>query len=76
MVRGGKVVNDDPSVQAMPVIPVCLLRKNKAMGTRLPYPGQYICDSVHAYMPVVTTALGSVFGVLWRLLEGEHGMVG
>lgn len=46
------------------------------MGTHLPYPGQYICDSVHAYMPVVTTVLGSVFGVLWRLLEGEHGVVG
>lgn len=75
MVRGGKVVSDS-SVQAIPVIPVCLLWKNKALGTHLPYPGQYICDRVHAYMPVVTTVLGSVFGVLWRLLEGEHGVVG
>lgn len=75
LVRGGKVVND-PSVQAIPVIPVCLLWKNKAMGIRLPYPGQYISESVHAYMPMVITVLGSVFRVLWRLLVGERGVVG
>lgn len=72
--RGGKVVND-PSVPAIPVIPVCLLWKNKAMGTHLPYPGQYISESVHAYIPMVTTVLGSVFRVLWRLLGGECGVV-
>lgn len=68
---GGKKVASGSSIQAPPRL--------HAMEKSDPSPNSgkiLVRESVVCVHAMVTAVLGSVFRVLWRLLQGEHGMGG